>query len=258
MLACAAAFDVDVTGYLLVRGSDANSLTELAADTGNTATRYTDTTVAASTANAYVVAALSPDGESKPSAVAVALTPRQVSQGPDQRWRRERSDTPSPTPAAPSDLNFTALFSQVSLTWADPQDDSINGYRICRGPDPNRLPVLAENTGSTDTPYADATVAVSSSYVYAVAAINAQGVGAQTRGSMSTPAEPVVLVTLPPVAVEHQQAKRLLLGKITGSTGSTGSTESTGDAWASTLSFCQKFTTVPALTAGGYRKSYWS
>ena len=48
-----------VTSYRILRGTDANSLTAIADDTGSAGTEYTDTTVAAETTYYYAVVALS-------------------------------------------------------------------------------------------------------------------------------------------------------------------------------------------------------
>ena len=48
-----------VTGYRVLRGTDANSLIAIAQDTGNAGTEYTDSTVAAETTYFYAVLALS-------------------------------------------------------------------------------------------------------------------------------------------------------------------------------------------------------
>ena len=52
-----------ITGYSVLRGADANSMTAIVADSGSTSTQYTDSTVAAETAYVYAVKALSPDGD---------------------------------------------------------------------------------------------------------------------------------------------------------------------------------------------------
>ena len=51
-----------VTGYRVFRGTDADSLSPIVQDPGNTSTEYTDSTVAAETTYHYAVLALSQDG----------------------------------------------------------------------------------------------------------------------------------------------------------------------------------------------------
>ena len=58
----------DLTGYRIHRGVDADSLTELVQDTGNTQTSYSDTTTETGNTYVYAVTALSLDGDSPRSA----------------------------------------------------------------------------------------------------------------------------------------------------------------------------------------------
>ena len=64
-----------VTGYKVLRGTDANSLSVVAQDTGSADTEYTDSTVAAETTYHYAVLALSADGDGAQSNTASATTP---------------------------------------------------------------------------------------------------------------------------------------------------------------------------------------
>ena len=68
----------------------------------------------------------------------------------------------------------------MTLIWDDPEDDTITGYRILRGPDSGNLAVIAEDTGSADTGYVDEDVEAETSYVYAVTALNDGGAGEQS------------------------------------------------------------------------------
>ena len=63
-----------VTAYRVFRGTDANSLSLIAQDTGSTGTEYTDSTVAAETTYHYSVMALSQDGDGAQSATVSATT----------------------------------------------------------------------------------------------------------------------------------------------------------------------------------------
>ena len=105
--------------------------------------------------------------------------------------------TPEPTaapqpPAAPT--GFTAsevTHDSVTLSWTDPEDASINGYRVLRGTDANSLSTLAQDTGSAGTEYTDSTVAAETTYYYAVLALSQNGDGAQSATvSATTPTEP--------------------------------------------------------------------
>jgi len=63
----------------------------------------------------------------------------------------------------------------VTLTWDDPGDGSVSGYRIeRRGEDPaDQFVTLVEDSGSASTRYVDSSAAPESGYVYRVRAISA-------------------------------------------------------------------------------------
>ena len=52
-------------------------------------------------------------------------------------------------PAKPQNLLAAAMHNSVSLFWDNPNDDSITGYQILRGPDAANLTVLNNDTGTT-------------------------------------------------------------------------------------------------------------
>ena len=64
-----------VTGYRVLRGANANSLSTMTDDTGSTSPEYTDSTVDAETTYHYAVLALSQDGDGAQSATISATTP---------------------------------------------------------------------------------------------------------------------------------------------------------------------------------------
>ena len=64
-----------VTGYKVLRGTDADSLSAIVEDTGSAGTEYTDSNVAAETAYFYAVLALSADGDGAQSAALSVTTP---------------------------------------------------------------------------------------------------------------------------------------------------------------------------------------
>ena len=78
-------------------------------------------------------------------------------------------------PAKPQNLLAAAMHNSVSLFWDNPNDDSITGYQILRGPDAANLTVLTNDTGDKNTSYTDDTVTAETTYVYAVRARNANG-----------------------------------------------------------------------------------
>ena len=159
----------NVTGYRVLRGPDEQSLTALVEDTGDTGTEYTDATVAEQTAYVYAVAAVGPDGEGARSTV-VTVT------------------TPPPLPGAPTGLAAVASETQVTLSWDDPQNATITGYRVWRGTDSQSLAAIVDDTGETTTGYVDATVVAETGYVYAVSAINPAGTGPRSSPVSATAA----------------------------------------------------------------------
>ena len=159
-----------VTGYRVLRGTDANSLTAIAQDTGSAGTEYTDSTVAEETTYFYAVLALSQDGDGAQSATISAATPA----------------APQPVPSAPTSLVATPSHDQVSISWDDPQNSSITGYQIWRGADAASLTSIQADTGSTATTYVDGTVTAETAYHYAVSAINAAGTGDRSGAVSAT------------------------------------------------------------------------
>ena len=92
-----------LTGYRILRGSSADSLTTLVEDTGDLELTYTDTTAADDATHHYAVVALSLDGDSPRSGTVSATTPPRT---PDATSTREDTPTPeaTPTPEPPQDL----------------------------------------------------------------------------------------------------------------------------------------------------------
>ena len=108
-------------------------------------------------------------------------------------------------PAAPTGLIAARIgHSVLTLTWDDPQDANITGYRVMRGTDagslyrihprhrqPTTWPSSDSDTASNATEYEDDTVAPETAYHYAVLARSANGEGAQSDIiSATTPAAP--------------------------------------------------------------------
>ena len=173
--------DDSITGYVILRRVRVNDtggdFSELVADTGTAATIYTDATVAASTTYTYRIKAINEHGTSERS-----------------RWFH--IDTPAPpVPDQPTGLEATATHDSITLTWEDPQDESITGYVILRR---NRdtdakghFDELAADTGSAATTYTDNSVAAETRYTYRIKAINEHGVSERSRWyHIDTPAAP--------------------------------------------------------------------
>ena len=103
---------------------------------------------------------------------------------------------PTGPPAKPKGLEGTASHDSVTLTWDDPQNDSITGYVILRrvpGVDPEgHFDVLVADTGTAATTYTDNEVAAETRYTYRIKAINGAGTSERSRWShIDTPAAPV-------------------------------------------------------------------
>ena len=91
-------------------------------------------------------------------------------------------------PAQPTGLTATATNGQVVLTWDDPGDDTITGYRIRRrvrrGGNYGSWSTLVADTGSAMTTYTDDTVVGNVRYAYKIKAINEHGLSeVSTRSS---------------------------------------------------------------------------
>ena len=98
-------------------------------------------------------------------------------------------------PDKPRGLETTATHDSVTLTWDDPQDDSITGYVILRripGVDPQgHFNELVSNTGTDATTYTDDTVSAETRYTYRIKAINEHGTSERSRWShIDVPAAP--------------------------------------------------------------------
>ena len=97
---------------------------------------------------------------------------------PDNAPAPAAVEPPEP-PATPTGLSRSVSHDAVTLTWDDPEDDSITGYVILRRDraiHPNGTFVtIAGDTGSTDTTYTDDTVEPDKRYVYRIKAINEHG-----------------------------------------------------------------------------------
>src|SRR5437867_2545850 len=151
-----------ITGYKVERSTDGgSSRSTLVANTGSTATTYSDTGLAHTTTYTYRVSAINSVGTSPPSngASATAL-----------------AIAPSP----PSALGATAVSSShINLSWAPPTDNggsAITGYMIERSANGGSTwTTMVSNSGSTATTYSDTGLAAGTTYTYRVSAINSIG-----------------------------------------------------------------------------------
>ena len=109
-----------VTGYKVLRGTDANSLSAIAQDTGNAGAEYTDSTVAAETTYYYAVLALSADGDGAQSATVSATTPAAPGSKKENRVVTRQSNN---TPSAPQNLSVQAGNGSLIFSWTAPASD---------------------------------------------------------------------------------------------------------------------------------------
>ena len=95
--------------------------------------------------------------------------------------------TPYTTPDAPTSPSGTAGNGQVSLTWTPPASDggsAVTGYEVSYGTSAGSL-TSSVATGSTGTSYTVTGLTNGTPYYFAVAAINAAGIGAPSSTSAS-------------------------------------------------------------------------
>ena len=167
--------DSTITGYKILHRmpSPETDLTVLVDDTGSAATTYTISGLEPDTAYAFRVIAINDHGQSQPSHYADVSTKR------------------PPPPAAPTNLQATSTTNTVTLTWDDPGDSTITGYKILhRMPSPETdLTVLVDDTGSAATTYTISGLEPDTAYAFRVIAINDHG--------QSQPSHYVNISTLP-------------------------------------------------------------
>ena len=158
--------DDAITGYVILRRDRAihptGTFVTIAGDTGSADTTYTDDTVEPDKEYVYRIKAINEHGE--------------VSE--KSHWLR--ADTPAvPVPDKPTGLSAAVSHDTVTLTWDNPQDDTITGYVILRRDraihPTGTFVTIAGDTASADTTYTDDTVEPDKEYVYRIKAINEHG-----------------------------------------------------------------------------------
>ena len=171
----APAEDTDnVSGYEILRAVGDGALTTLVADTGNTATTYTDATASeAGETYAYEVKAIRGEERSQASGEAQVQVPHDA------------------VDLAPTGLtavvltmslavvgeDSTTTSTSVSLSWTAPAEDadSVTGYEILRAVGEGAPTTLVADTSSTATMYIDATASeAGETYAYQVKAIRGE------------------------------------------------------------------------------------
>ncbi len=163
--------DGSITGYKIMSRTPATEdrLSVLVEDTGAPGTSYAVAGLDPETVYVFRIIAINGHGESGASnfvrlssgTAAVAAT----------------NDIPASPPAAPRNLQATSANATITLTWDDPGDGSITGYKIMsRTPaTEDRLSVLVEDTGAPGTSYAVAGLDPETVYVFRIIAINGHG-----------------------------------------------------------------------------------
>ena len=189
--------DDSITGYRILRlnraEDDLGDFHVHVNNTGTAAISYTDTDVEPEQRYVYRIKALNDGGESPRSGYSNADTPAAPAPAEDVQ-----GDADENVPAAPTNLFTAATHNQVLLNWSNPNDDSITGYRILRGPDSDSLTTLVEDTESAATSYTDNSVEAETTYVYALRARNNAGESGRsetvevTTGAAPADEEPLI------------------------------------------------------------------
>src|SRR5207253_751648 len=144
----------------------------LVANTGSTATTYSDTGLAHTTTYTYRVSTINSVGTGSSSSTTSATTI-------------------AGSAAPPTGLAATALSSsQINLSWTAPADNggsAITGYKIERSTDGGTTwNALMANTGNTATTYSDTGLAHTTTYTYRVSAINSVGTSSSSGTTSAT------------------------------------------------------------------------
>ena len=166
--------DDSITGYVILRRDkdihEEGTFETVESDTRSAGTTYTDDTVEPEKQYVYRIKAINANGVSEISSWVRGYTPA--------------APTPEP-PAAPTGLAAEVSHNTVTLTWDDPQDDTITGYVILRS---NRntdaegqFTELMPDTGTAAATYTDDTVAAETPYTYRIKAINEHGTSERSR-----------------------------------------------------------------------------
>jgi fibronectin type 3 domain-containing protein len=153
-----------ITGYQVLRGTSASSLSPLATTAGTT---YDDTTGTAGQTYYYAVTATNEVGAGAASNTVSA--------------------TPVTTPGTPT-ATATAGVGSVSLAWSTPSDGGspVTGYVVERGTTSGLRSAVATLPAGT-TSYTDSAVTAGTTYFYAVRATNAVGTGSASAEVSATP-----------------------------------------------------------------------
>ena len=167
--------DSSVTGHQILRRLrdvyEVGRFDIIVEDTGSAAVRFTDTTVEASTRYVYRVKAINAHGLS-----------------PQSTYVRADTQAVPPPPSAPTGLSVSVTKTSATLSWDDPGDASITGYRITRRDrdieNSEFVQIVADN--GTGTSYEDSGLSTGGKYAWQVIALRGEivGVPATIEGDM--------------------------------------------------------------------------
>ena len=183
--------DANITGYQILRRNkavdDPGVFHVHVENTGNASTSYADSDIQAKTRYVYRIKARNAAGLSPQSSYFNADTP--AAPPPPE----PESQDP---PAQPTGLTSAVTHNKVTLSWDDPGDDAITGYRILRlnraEDNLGEFHIHVSNTGSAATSYLDSDVEPETRYVYRIRALNSQGESPRSGyTNADTPAAPV-------------------------------------------------------------------
>ena len=152
-----------ITGYRVEVSADGSAWTDLAADTGVTATAYSHTELRGEATWHYRVSAINSAGTGPLSNIAAGTT------------------APATVPGVPRELTATRDEERrIELSWTAPSDDggaAITGYRVEVSADGLTWNDLAADTGAIVTTYSHTGLRGEATWHYRVSAINSAGAG---------------------------------------------------------------------------------
>lgn len=178
-----------LSGYVVLRSSHSSALVPVA--TLANVTSFIDGSLTNGVAYRYAVRAYNSAGEG-PFTTNVTVTPA----GP---------------PAAPRGVRAVPADAAIILVWTPAGDtggSTVTGFRLWRGVGDAPLAPMAVAIPPNATSYRDAGLSNGERYTYAIAAVNAVGVGAQ---SATVNATPTAVDALAPVLYGHAPARGDLL-----------------------------------------------
>lgn len=155
-----------ITGYKIESNVDSAGWTTLVADTGNTDTDYTDTSLSAGESVIYRISAINSVGLGAASTASDPVVTFTVPDAPVLDTVVATSDT------------------EIDLDWTAPVDDggsAVTGYKIESNVDGGGWTTLVADTGTTATTYTDNSLSAGEQVDYRISAINSVGASAASN-----------------------------------------------------------------------------